>query len=241
MKIAEKISKKSKDIRNEESITIAFLGDSVTQGCFEIYVTQEGNVGSIFEPTSAFSNRLREIMAILYPAVQINIINSGISGDSAHGGLARLQRDVLRFSPDLTVISYGLNDCTGGENAIPTYISNLEKIIKEVKASGSEVIFLTQNFYNTGISPSVKTEAELKLAKQFSSLQHAGVLRHAFEKAKALCERENVRVCDLYSVWEKLYKNGVNTTELLSNKLNHPTREIHYYMAIKLIETMLEI
>ena len=112
--------------------------------------------------------------------------------------------------------------------------------IKE-KASGSEIIFLTQNFYNTGISPYLKTEAELKLAKQFSALQHAGVLRHAFEKAKALCERENVRVCDLYSVWEKLYENGVNTTELLSNKLNHPTREIHYYMAIKLIETMLEI
>jgi lysophospholipase L1-like esterase len=241
MKIGEKLLQKAKNIRPEESITIAFLGDSVTQGCFDVYVTQERNLGTVFEPTCAFSNRLREIMAILYPAVQINIINSGISGDSAKGGLERLERDVLRFSPDLTVISYGLNDCSGGVACIPGYIANLEKIIKQVKENGSEIIFLTQNFYNTGISPYLKTEQELKLAKQFYALQHEGVLKTAFEQAKELCLREGVRVCDLYSVWEKLYVHGVNTTELLSNKLNHPTREFHYYMAIKLIETMLEI
>ena len=33
--------------------------------------------------------------------------------------------------------------------------------------------------------------------------------------------------------------NGVNTTELLANKLNHPIREIHTYMAMKLLECML--
>ena len=32
---------------------------------------------------------------------------------------------------------------------------------------------------------------------------------------------------------------GVDVTELLSNKLNHPIREFHRYMAAKLVETML--
>jgi hypothetical protein len=40
-------------------------------------------------------------------------------------------------------------------------------------------------------------------------------------------------------VWEKLEQAGVDVTELLANKLNHPIREFHYYMAMKLIETML--
>lgn len=235
MKITEKISRKSKNIREQESVTIAFLGDSVTQGCFEVYVNREGNMGTHFEPTSAFCSRMREILALLYPATQINFINSGISGDSAKGGLLRLERDVLRFSPDLTVVSYGLNDCSGGMDAIPEYISNLEKLIKRIKDSGSEIIFLTQNFYNTGISPYLKTNEELELAKRLGAHQRAGVLKIAFEQAKELCLREGVRVCDLYSVWEKLYSAGVNTTELLSNKLNHPIRELHYYMAIKLI------
>jgi hypothetical protein len=41
-------------------------------------------------------------------------------------------------------------------------------------------------------------------------------------------------------MWEKMISGGVDTTELLSNKINHPIREIHYYMAIKLLETMFE-
>lgn len=34
---------------------------------------------------------------------------------------------------------------------------------------------------------------------------------------------------------------GVDTTELLANKINHPIKEYHYYIAIKLLETMFEI
>ena len=37
MKIIEKMAKKSADHYNNEGVTIAFLGDSVTQGCFECY------------------------------------------------------------------------------------------------------------------------------------------------------------------------------------------------------------
>ena len=37
MKIFEKMAQKAKDNFHQEGVTIAFLGDSVTQGCFEIY------------------------------------------------------------------------------------------------------------------------------------------------------------------------------------------------------------
>ena len=78
-------------------------------------------------------------------------------------------------------------------------------------------------------------------AQNFAQKQLSGQLSECFEIAKDICSEHGVVVCDLYSVWEKLYTNGVNTTDLLSNKLNHPIREYHYYVAIKLIEKILEI
>jgi lysophospholipase L1-like esterase len=38
------------------------------------------------------------------------VINSGVSGDTAAGALERIDRDVLRFAPDLVIIAFGLND-----------------------------------------------------------------------------------------------------------------------------------
>ena len=75
---------------------------------------------------------------------------------------------------------------------------------------------------------------------RFAEVQNSGCLTAYFEKAKEVCAQNDVKVCDLHAVWKKLYDNGVNTTELLANKLNHPIREIHYYMAIKLLEIMFE-
>ena len=37
MKVIKRLSQKNADISASASITIAFLGDSVTQGCFELH------------------------------------------------------------------------------------------------------------------------------------------------------------------------------------------------------------
>ena len=67
----------------------------------------------------------------------------------------------------------------------------------------------------------------------------AWVLTAYFETAKKVCEKYNIKVCDMYEIWQKWHSLGVNITQLLANKSNHPIREIHYYMAIKLMETIL--
>ena len=113
MKIVEKLKAKNTDILNSKPITIAFLGDSVTQGCFECYLTSETTLQTVFDYQNAYSTRLKEILNILYPSVQFNIINSGISGDGTTFGLERLERDIIAYNPDLCVVSFGLNDsCT---------------------------------------------------------------------------------------------------------------------------------
>lgn len=240
MKIIEKLIAK-KDIHNNPPVTIAFLGDSVTHGCFECWIDKGDRLDTIYDPSSAYSLRLREILNILYPTVQVNIINSGICGDSTTGSLGRLQRDILRYCPDLVVVSLGLNDCCNPDIPLPVYTDNLRNIFTQIRADGAEVIFLTQNYMNTYISyrnpePLLRNISALHMQKQ-----NEGDLKAYMEAASAVAAECGAKVCDLYSVWEKLERSGVDTTELLANKINHPIREFHYYMAIKLLETMMEI
>ena len=240
MKIVDLLKNKASDMKATKAITIAFLGDSVTQGGFECYRKDKSSIETNFDYNSAYSTRVREILNFLYPNVQINIINSGISGDTAQGGLERLNRDALAYAPDLIIVSYGLNDCNiYGEEGISIYLKNIEEIIRMVKQNNSEILFLTQNYYNTKLSPFLTDDKLLEIGKQLEEKKKKGVLKRYFQKAKEICALYEVKVCDMYEVWEKVEKIGVDTTELLANKLNHPVRLFHYYMAIKLIECIL--
>ena len=94
---------------------------------------------------------------------------------------------------------------------------------------------------NTKISCHLREEDALKgTAKMTMNRQNDGVMRAYMNKAKEVALECGAKVCDIYPMWEKLIAGGVDTTELLANKINHPIREIHYYMAMKLIEIMFE-
>ena len=240
MKIIEKLSAKSKNVRAANPVTIAFLGDSVTHGCFECYKTGERSLETVFERNQAYSTRLAEMLALLYPNAQVNVINSGISGDCAVKGVDRVQRDVLAYNPDLVVVSYGLNDSGEGLDGLNAYETALRNIFAPLKEKGMEVIFLTENYMNTAVSPHLQDAYFVDVAQRLAERQNGGILKQYFERAKQVCAEMDIRVCDVYSKWEKMHQGGVNVTELLANKLNHPIRQMHYYIAIKLLETMFE-
>lgn len=240
MKIIEKLVAK-KDMIHNPPVTIAFLGDSVTQGCFECWTSEGDRIETVYDYPSAYSTRLREILSLLYPNVQVNIINSGISGGAAPGGLARLERDVLRYCPDLVVVSFGLNDCCNPNIPLQVYSDSLRGIFTRCREQDIEVIFLTQNYMNTYASYRNPNDVLREASKSYMPMQLSGKLKQYMLEAAAVARECGAKVCDLYSVWEKLERSGVDTTELLANKINHPIREFHYYMAIKLLETMLDI
>ena len=50
-------------------------------------------------------------------------------------------------------------------------------------------------------------------------------------------EAEIVAVCDVYSKWKEMAKTK-DTTLLLANRINHPTREMHQLFADSLFETI---
>ena len=240
MKIIQKISDKSNDLFGKPPAAIAFLGDSVTQGCFEIYEIEPGRVETVFDRGAAYHTYLGQILTKLYPSATVNIINAGISGDNAPNGFNRLERDVLRYSPDLTVVCFGLNDSSQGLQGIDKYISALKNIFDALKARGIEIIFMTPNTMCTHVSPRLDFDLGRNVASFVAAIQNDGILDKYIEEAVKLCARENVKVCDCYSIWKKLEQNGVDTTELLANHVNHPDREMNRLFAFKLAETMFE-
>lgn len=240
MKIIEKIIRKSNKLSGEEPITIAFLGDSVTQGCFEVYLDGENKVQTIFDKNNAYHSHLAKILNVMYPSVPINIINAGISGGKAIGGLERIDRDVLRYCPDLVVVCFGLNDCSEEENGLIKYADALSDIFDRLKDAGAEIIFMTPNMMSTKISPHILNEKIKGVAKGVMELQNNGILDMYIEKAKEVCKTKNVKVCDCYSKWKLLYENNVDVTELLANKINHPTREMNWLFAYSLVEEMMK-
>lgn len=239
MKIIDKISNKNKDIYGANSATIAFLGDSITQGCFECYFEGE-DVKTVYDSKNSYPNKIKELLNLIYPSAQINIINSGISGDNAVNGNNRFERDIAPYSPDLVVVSFGLNDSCSGLDNISNYVNALKNIFEKVKKIGAECIFVFQNMMNTKTSCHLKEEQAKELASFFASFQNGGVVDKYYLSAKDISQSCGVKFCDIYSVWKKMFECGVEITELLANKYNHPIREFSVYTAIKIVEKMFE-
>ena len=238
MKITEKLGAKGVAMQKNPPVTIAFLGDSVTQGCFECFLLDDGGIDTVFDGENAYSRRLYRLLQNLYPKTQINIINAGISGDSAYGGVKRIDRDVLAFHPDLVIVSYGLNDTHGSDEGIPGYKSCLKTIFEKIASAGAECIFLTENAMNTKISPHLPREMR-ELAAELQHRQNSGLLDRYFDAAREVAAQCGVAVCDCYQKWKRMIEVGVDTTELLANKLNHPARMWHDLFAFDLLETIL--
>jgi len=237
MKIIEKFKEKQANIHGCRQPVIAFLGDSVTQGCFEIY-NDKGRVKTTFFPEEAYSAKVKKIFAEIFPSVSVNIINAGISGDASWGGLARLERDVLFAKPDLTVVCYGLNDAGCGADKIDEYEKCLREIFTKLKDSGSEIIFMTPNLRSNDPDYRNSDPVIEGVVRGVSENERNGWLERYLERAKKAAADFDVPVCDCNALWCAMRDGGVNTNALLSNDVNHPTRPLHWMFAYELVKTM---
>lgn len=239
MKICEKFRQKQHNISDYPGVTIAFLGDSVTQGCFETYLDVDSSIASVLDQENGYHHHLARMLAMLYPAVPVNIINSGIGGDTAPHGLERLERDVLRYRPDLVVVCFGLNDSMSGPEGLSDYLDALDGIFSRLQQENIETIFMTPNMMCTRVDTSISHPVIADAAQAVCKIQTEGILDSYMQGARDLCVRRNAVLCDCYKKWKMLHQNGVDITSLLSNRINHPTREMNKLFAVSLLETIL--
>lgn len=70
---------------------LAILGDSITE-------------------QKRYSRMIETYLTVCYPQLEISVRQFGWSGEKTDGMLNRLDQDVLRFSPSVATLSYGMND-----------------------------------------------------------------------------------------------------------------------------------
>lgn len=239
MNIMKLIEDRQKDHHCAKIPTIAFLGDSVTDGVFELKDGEDGRFDLIYDKENVYHSDLCKLLHLLYPSVSLNIVNAGINGSRSVSGNERLEKDVLSAHPDLTVVCFGLNDVHGGSAKVELYHDTLKTIFERLKNAGSEVIYMTPNMMNTVVSPLLKNERLVKVATACMNFQEDGTFDKYLEAGKLAARECSVPICDVHEKWKQLQSNGVRVTDLLCNHINHPCREMHWLFAVSLLETMM--
>ena len=224
MTIKEKLYMSIRELVENGPITIVAFGDSVTHASFEI---------DRMDYEAVYWNRLRKKIMDIHCFIPVNVINAGIGGATAHSSLGRLQKQVLDHHPDVVIVCFGLNDIN---RPIEEYTAALEEIFTRCRNDGAEVILLTPNMLNTYVADDVD-ERYREYAAQTAEMQNSGLMDAYVEASRAVARKLNVPICDCYAVWKELSKTQ-DTTMMLANRINHPSREMHELFAQSLFEQL---
>ncbi len=223
---------KSAAYPNTDIPVIAFLGDSVTHGAFELIDAPDANCAFDFE--AVYHAELRRMLLSVNRWMPVSIINAGIAGDNAPGSLNRLERDVIAHKPHICVVNFGLNDLSDG---VETYIAAMRAIFTRLQAAGIAPILLTPSMLNTYVHPN--TLPQFRAYAAVTARQHAeGLMDTYVDAARALARELDIPIADAYARWKQMEADGVDITECLANYINHPTRECHKIFAEVLFEAL---
>lgn len=241
MRITGIIAARAADPYANPPARIVCLGDSVTHGCFEVYINRNGNVDTIYDSARGYVRLLQDRLFRLFPAGAVTVVNSGISGDGSAGALKRFDRDVAAFSPDLVTVNLGLNDCMGKDPdaALAAYRENMAEIFHRIADIGAEAMLITPNMMCSYVSPELPEGVLRDIAREASARQTGGVLSAFVDAARELAREAGVPVADAYAEWQALDRAGVDTTALLSNHINHPAYDMHELFMRKIVEQLI--
>jgi lysophospholipase L1-like esterase len=118
---------------------IVFLGDSITQ-------------------QQLYTNYVESYLAASYPELELTFFNAGWGGDTAPGGLRRLERDVLALQPTVVTVCYGMNDgryVPLTDEILSTYLDAMRELVRRLKAAGVRVVLLTPGMADAQTSQSI--------------------------------------------------------------------------------------
>lgn len=222
MKIKDKINLDYNGLIEHGPINIVAFGDSVTHGAV---ACDEINYETVYW------NRLRKKILEVREYVPVNAINAGIGGITSWDSLDRMESQVFCHRPDLVIVCFGLNDVNG---ELENYLGALEKIFDRCKEENTDAIFLTPNMLNTYVADDTREDLKDYAAKT-AEMQNSGRMDRYIYSAIELAEKKGIPVCDCYSEWKKLAETQ-DTTMLLANRINHPTKEMHELFAQSLFE-----
>jgi lysophospholipase L1-like esterase len=151
---------------------VLFLGDSITE-------------------QKIHTRYVMNYFTLRYPGMDVTFRNAGVSGDTALGGLGRLQRDVLSQKPTIVTICFGMND--GGYSAFDqgrydNFMKGMTGLVTELKKANVRVILLGPGCVDPDQRPSLKEQNYNDTLSRYS------------KGCKELAEKEKVEYIDLHDM-----------------------------------------
>ena len=188
------------DIESGADATIVCFGDSITAG----YAVRRG-----------FPSFLLESLRQRFPDSKIEMINSGISGDTSQDGLSRLDWAVLSYEPDLVTINFGINDCVL-VLSLEEFEMNLVEMVRRIRAGpDSEILLLS--------------------SQPLESPPYDQRVLDYYQTVERVAKEMNVGFVDVYGAWMKRVRVGMPLDSLILPGLDHPNEAGYRIIAEELM------
>jgi acyl-CoA thioesterase-1 len=157
-------------IRSGTAPVIVAIGSSSTSG-----------VGAS-DPAHSYPAVLTEELRRRWPQLAVTVINKGVSGEMASQMLARFERDVLPYRPQLVIWQTGSNRALRSEN-IEGYADTIREGINRLRAAEADVVLMDPQFAPRMLArpihlvivdsiAAVANEMKVAVFRRFAVMQH---------------------------------------------------------------------
>ncbi len=188
-------------LQSGEATKIIALGDSLTRG----WMVRKG-----------YLEFLDEMLRGKYPSANFSIVNQGIPGDTAEGGLERLGDDVIDHDPHCVFLQFALNDAFIGINP-SVYQNTMRAMIDTLQAdTDAEIILIT--------SVNIHNSRENDMAERF------------YDRLAELADECSLPIARVHEYWKKKVREGADFSKLVQYDGVHPTVEGYRLMAEAIME-----
>jgi acyl-CoA thioesterase I len=182
-------------------------GDSITQGVFHTYGARSW--------VEHLHERLRWQLDRFFDTV----VNSGMSGWSAHQVLEHFEHLIGRFHPQVVSLSLGTNDCLQGEAGLARFEQSMRQLIVQSQERQATVI--------------VQTPVLVTQSAPASRRRYLGVYA---DRLRVLAAEHGCVLVDHQSFWKARF--GEADPIAWMDDHTHPNAVGHVQMAQHLLETL---
>lgn len=166
-KYMEKLTNVLRKIEVEGYLKIGFIGGSITQGC------------NPSVPENAYVERVTSWFKERFPNVQVERINAGVGATGSLIGVHRVERDIIRYQPDIVFVEFAANDVSPKKNTNLSYESLIRKLLLGLPSTSAIVeIFMT-------LQDGESAEEEEEAIAEYYQLPSVSYRKEIFSQIKA--------------------------------------------------------
>jgi lysophospholipase L1-like esterase len=173
-------------------ILAALLGVPTTSGWADDYAIHDGDtvvfLGDSITAARAYGKIVENYTLLRFPQRKVRFINAGRGGDTAAGGLKRLEQDVFVHHATVLIVAYGINDIGWGVHADAAhqraYLESIKGIVEACKKRGVRAYICSAAV--TGADPAKSEDSILqKMCDEGMAVARTGG-EHAIDVQRAM-------------------------------------------------------